>query len=322
MSPKECFTELKLELPRLQFNLTNDLNWQELASVESYLDFYRIHYEEIFTDLYHGFGMVEAAGYHIATHYWLPKSPKGTLVVVHGYYDHVGIFNHAIRFALERNLAVIAFDLPGHGLSSGVPAEIDSFNQYGDVLAEVLRQSQALMPQPLHALGQSTGCAVLMNYLWRYEYAHAVPVFEKMVLCAPLIVARGWGLGKYVYAVVHHFMDRLKRGATTSSHNQQFNDFINNTDPLQAKYLSIKWVGAMKAWNEAFRCFSVLPKEVLIVQGTGDMTVDWRYNVPLIQQKLPNSKLVVIEGAGHQLINESDEYRNQVMVAMNNYFNV
>jgi alpha-beta hydrolase superfamily lysophospholipase len=78
----------------------------------------------------------------------------------------------------------------------------------------------------------------------------------------------------------------------------------------------------MRAWHQQFCAFGVLQKELLIVQGSGDTTVDWRYNVPLVQAKLPCSALVMVEGAGHQLINELPEYRDQVMAAVNQYFNV
>ena len=288
--------------------------------MQDYLNFYQINVEQEITALQYGFGYIEAAGFRIAVQYWLPEQAQGTLVIVHGYYDHVGLFGHAIRFALEHNLAVLAFDLPGHGLSSGEPAVIESFNQYADVLAELLKQSQGLLPQPLHALAQSTGCAVILNYLWRYVAPQISPVcFTKTILCAPLILARGWSLGRFVYAVVRYFIRRLPRGAANSSHEQHFNNFIMQEDPLQAKYLPLKWVGAMKAWNQQFCGFSALQNELLIIQGTGDMTIDWHYNVPLIQHKLPQAKVFMIGNAKHQLVNESEEYRTQVFNAAANY---
>ena len=312
--------ELALQLPKLEFILAKDCEWPKNDLVQAYLNFYHINFSVDFVDVLHGFGGINAAGFTIATHYWLPKNAKGTLVVVHGYYDHVGIFKHIIRFALEHNLAVLAFDLPGHGLSSGGRAEIDSFNQYADVLNEVLQQSRGLMPQPVFAFGQSTGCAVLLNYLWRYAVAQdTVDQFAKIILCAPLILARGWKLGRFVYALVHRFKRHIKRGEARSSHDKNFNHFITKQDSLQAKYLSVKWVGAMKAWDQQFCTFAPLQKELLIIQGTGDLTVDWHYNLPTIQRKLPNAKILMVADAGHQLVNESEDYRDQVFAAIADY---
>ena len=321
---KQQLSELVHQLPKLAFDPIKDVAWAANTGIaQTYLKAYGIYFGAEIPGVCHGFGYVDATGFRIATHYWLPEGAEGTLLVTHGYYDHIGIFDNVIRFALQHNFAVIAFDLPGHGLSSGDPAVIDSFDQYGDVLACILQESETLMPKPLYAFGQSTGCAVLLNYLWRYKDTQSsTERFEKIVLCAPLILARGWRgvhMGRYIYAAMRHFVQYLHRGRTRSSHDASFNQFIMKQDCLQAKRLSLRWVGAMKEWDVLFRSFTPLQKEVFIVQGTGDMTVDWRYNVPLIQRKLPNAKIQMIDDAGHQLINESDEYRHQVFAALEKY---
>lgn len=322
-SDKQQLSVLVQQLPKLAFDPALDCHWVQTDIVQAYLDLYNINFATEFAGAMHGFGYVDAVGFRIATQYWLPEKADGTLVVIHGYYDHIGIFDNVIRFALQRNLAVLAFDLPGHGLSSGDPAVIDSFNQYADVLAQILQQSDAILPQPLHAFGQSTGCAVVLNYLWRYAIEqHSVDRFRKIILCAPLVLARGWRgvyMGRFIYAAMRHFVQYLHRGRARSSHDPEFNKFIMHHDCLQAKRLSLRWVGAMEEWNRLFRNFAPLQKEVFVVQGTGDLTVDWRYNVPLIKQKLPQAKIHMIAEAGHQLINESNEYRTQVFAAIDQY---
>lgn len=320
MAPsKQQLDDLAKQLPHLQFCIEADSSWPLCEPAQCYLNYYEINFARELTGVVHGFGRVNAGSYRIATHYWIPENPIGTLLIVHGYYDHVGVYDHAIRFALKRQLAVIAFDLPGHGLSSGEPAVIDSFNQYGDVLDEVLRQSEQLLPQPLSALGQSTGAAVILNFLWRYPDQQVL--FTKIALCSPLIVARAWrSVGRYVYPMLKYFLQYIARGPAQSSHDTAFNIFLMEQDPLQAKFLSLRWVGAMKKWDQAFCRFAPLSKSVLLVQGTADMTVDAEYNIPLIQKKLPNAHLVHIADAGHQLVNESELYRNQVFAALDHYF--
>ncbi|RYZ82198.1 MAG: alpha/beta hydrolase, partial [Moraxellaceae bacterium] len=256
---KQQLNELVHQLPNLAFDTSKDSAWANNKLALEYLNAYSINFTKEFLSVYHGFGYVDAAGFRIATHYWMPEEAQGTLLVVHGYYDHIGIFDNVIRFALQHKFAVLAFDLPGHGLSSGDPAVIDSFDQYGDVLAQILQQSESLMPKPMYAFGQSTGCAVLLNYLWRYKEQHdSVTKFEKIVLGAPLILARGWRgvhMGRYVYAAMKHFVQYLHRGRTRSSHDASFNQFIMQKDCLQAKRLSLRWVGAMKEWDDLFRSF-------------------------------------------------------------------
>lgn len=319
MSPtRQHLEQLSQQLPRLVFSAAEDNLGAQSPLAQAYLDYYHINFAREIPGVAHGFGQIQSGGFRIAANYWLPPNARATVVVVHGYYDHTGIYSHPIRALLAANYAVLAFDLPGHGLSSGAPAVIDSFDQYTDVLADLLQQSAALLPQPLHAFGQSTGGAVILNYLWRHA---AQTRLDKIALCSPLIVARGWfPAGRYLYQFLRPFVRQLARGTARSSHDQAFNDFVMYKDPLQAKFLSLRWVGAMKQWHAHFQQCVPLQKPLLLVQGTGDMTVDWRYNLPLIQRKLPNTQAVLIAGAGHQLVNETPAYRDQVLKAVCDYF--
>jgi alpha-beta hydrolase superfamily lysophospholipase len=321
--------QLIIQMPDLQFECTRDQQWAKTAEVQTYLDFYNINFSKHQRNLAHGFGSVDAAGFRIATHYWLPTDPvpKGTLVIVHGYYDHVGVFNKAIAFGLQQGLAVLAFDLPGHGLSSGEQASIDAFDQYADVLENILQRARALLSAPYYGLGQSTGGSIYLNYLWRYgQQADALP-FSAIALCAPLVLPRGWNSGRWKYALMRHFVKQRPRDKANSSHDQAFNRFIDERDCLQSRYLSVRWVGAMKAWNEQFLRFSPLAqplpvshKPLLVVQGDEDMTVDWVYNLSQIRRALPDTQVAMIPGARHQLVNEEPVIREQVFTEISRYF--
>jgi alpha-beta hydrolase superfamily lysophospholipase len=312
---------LREHLPGLHFSSPVDSVWAKTASVQSYLDFYGINFARSCAGVEHCFGAVDACGFRIATHYWLPQNPKGTLVVMHGYYDHLGLFGHAIELGLQQGFAVLAFDLPGHGLSSGEQVAIDSFDQYADVLEVVLGAAQKCLPAPYYALGQSTGGAVLLNYLWRYERARTQPLLERIALCAPLVLPRAWRYsGYFLYVLVHAFIKRMPRGRSRTSHDPEFIRFVDEQDCLQSRTLSVRWVGAMKAWDAQFRRFPALDKSLLVVQGTGDLTVAWRYNLQQIRRALPNARIELIPGAGHQLVNESSELRAQVFTVINRYF--
>lgn len=312
---------LRAQMPALTFVPDSDTAWGSDAVVQAYLDFYAINFAQTRAGITHGFGAVEAGGFRIATHYWLPENPKGTLVVMHGYYDHVGLFGHAIEFGLQQGFAVLAFDLPGHGLSSGEQVAIDAFDHYADVLDVVLAAAHSLLPAPYFAMGQSTGGAVLLNYLWRYDSARPAPLLARIALCAPLILPRGWRYsGRFLYALVHGFIKRMPRGRSRNSHNPDFIRFVDEQDCLQSRTLSVRWVGAMKIWDQQFRRFPPLERSLLVVQGTDDLTVAWRYNLQQIQRALPNARIELIPGAGHQLVNESSDLRAQVFTAINRHF--
>lgn len=323
------------EMPELTFEPHTDCLWAQSAGAQRYLNYYQINFATTDQSLRHGFGRINfscnthshlapdiapdatdnAVDFAIATHYWLPPAPQGTLVIIHGYYDHIGIFDHAIAFGLAQNLAVLAFDLPGHGLSSGDRAAIDSFDQYADVLHHILSLAKPVLPAPFYALGQSTGGAILLNHLWRYP-----AFFQKTALCSPLILPQGWGLGRYLYLALHKWVKDLPRKPSHNSHDEQFIQFIDKQDCLQPKRLSVRWVGAMKAWHRQFLRFPPRDTRLLLIQGTADTTVTWRYNIRVIQRKLPHACCTFIPDAGHQLVNELPHYRAAVFMAIERHF--
>ena len=104
------------------------------------------------------------------------------LLVVHGYYDHIGLFGKLLQWGLENRCNVVALDLPGHGLSTGEPAVIDDFGDYSCAIRDVLQRVR--MPDlPLFVIAQSMGCAALVDFARRYEWP-----FAATVLLAPLAV--------------------------------------------------------------------------------------------------------------------------------------
>lgn len=290
-------------------------------SVQSYLDFYGINFSAEFPNLTHHFGHFHAAGFRVACHVWRPTKLEhpdavlGTVWLQHGYTDHVGVCQHALRWLLQQGYSVVCFDLPGHGLSSGQQASIESFDQYRDVLAESVRKLQGGVPEPWHALGQSTGCAVILNLL---ASAPEVSCFERVVLLAPLIRAKSWGSLRWSFYLLRLFKQRFKRTFTTNSHDQTFLDFLALRDPLQTRYMPLAWLTAMDSWVRKFSNIEVQERELVIIQGGADQTVDYRYNLNAIESKYPRSQVHMIDAAGHQLINESEFYREQCWTIVSN----
>ena len=97
------------------------LNWQAFDPLDEvsrrYAEYYGLDFSTEVPDLEHGFGYFEAAGHTISVHGWRPAVARGTVLICHGYFDHVGLYRHLIAHVLELGYAVLAYDLPGHGLS-------------------------------------------------------------------------------------------------------------------------------------------------------------------------------------------------------------
>jgi alpha-beta hydrolase superfamily lysophospholipase len=308
-------------LPHLLAPEASSSTWLQQPQVQAYFNFYGINFTQNFADVKHKFGYMDCAGFRIAVQRWSPLKARGTLVVVHGYYDHMGLYGKLIAHALAQNLAVLAFDLPGHGLSSGERVSIASFDRYTQVLDQVLAQLEGQLLAPLYGVGQSTGGAIWLDYLWSYEQPRQVnKKFARVAVFSPLVLPRGWHLGQFLYLLVKPFLRRMPRGPSHSSHDAEFNNFVDTQDPLQTHYLSVDWVGAMKAWDKKFRGYLPIDTPLLVVQGTEDLTVRWRYNLALIKMRLPNARISLLAGAGHQLVNESEHFRRDMFAQLDTYF--
>ena len=228
------------------------------------------------------------------------------MLVVHGYTDHSGLFGHLIEFGLNQGCNVIAFDLPGHGLSTGDPVAIDNFSDYSQAIVDVLAQS-TLPELPWWVMAQSTGCAALIDYAGKYPWH-----FIGAVFLAPLIRPAAWGRVRLGYALLHRFRDSIARDFNANSGDKTFLEFIRE-DPLQARRIPLRWIAALRRWLAALEYRDLGVGPLLVIQGDADGTVDWRYNMEHIAKLFPKCQIEYLPGAGHQLANETEVYRREYL---------
>jgi lysophospholipase len=233
------------------------------------------------------------------------------VVVVHGYFDHVGLFGNLIRYLLEQGYGVVAFDLPGHGLSSGEPASIETFDHYVEVFDDICAKLRQKFPVPISAIGQSTGGAIILKYL-----AADNTGLEKVCVLSPLVEPALWWLNKIVYLLSHRFRKSVKRAFRSNSADNEFLAFLKNNDPLQARTIPLAWLGAMKGWIEESHAMAPNNYPVTIIQGDRDTTVRWRKNLKILAKKFPAAKIIKIAGAHHHLVNEVQPLRDRIYQQM------
>ena len=134
------------------------------AQLQDYCRFYGLDFEARLPRVHHRIGSVTAGPYTLAAQCWLQPGASANLLLVHGYFDHAGLYGKLIEFGLLNNCNVLIFDLPGHGLSSGEPAVIGDFGDYGLATGAVLEAARPSPELPLWVMAQSTGCAALVEH--------------------------------------------------------------------------------------------------------------------------------------------------------------
>lgn len=303
--------ELKISLKPL--DLTGSTAAGELE--RQYFQFYGLDFEERFSGLKHYFGQIECTQFGIATHYFALPDAQKTCFIVHGYYDHSGLYAHLIEYCLQSNYSVVIYDLPGHGLSSGEQASIASFAEYKWVFNKIQAFFTVEATHPWVAVGQSTGAAIVMDSLLSGYHRS----FSKVVLLAPLVRPVKWPVSKISFSLGKVVLKQVKRRFSVNSHDLDFLAFLMERDPLQARHLPLQWVGALKQWIPYFKTLRPIELAPLVVQGQEDGTVDWRYNLPVIEKKFPKVNIRYLETGRHHLVNESEDIRGAMFCMIDEY---
>lgn len=284
------------------------------GEITHYYDFYDMNFYQQFDGLEQRVGWIETGEFRLVMQSFKPVEAKATVFIFHGYFDHAGIYHHLIRFLLKHDFAVVIYDMPGHGLSSGKPTAITTFQQYQDAMNACLEVCRNNVPEPYHCVGQSTGAAVIVDRLKHGDPSEQV--FDKIVLLSPLVRPKGWKSIVRLHSALKPFVKVWFRNFSKNSEDASFLRFLKEHDPLQSKWLSVDWISALREWIPRIENGSCIKRKVHIVQGTGDNTVDWKHNLEVLKHLFSEVKITYVEDAQHHLVNESLGKRESVFRAM------
>lgn len=263
-------------------------------------------------------GYVDTGDFRLWTQVWSPEAPVGTAFVVHGYFDHLGLYRHLLKHLLERRWRVVLWDLPGHGLSSGPRALIDDFDDYRRCLHALQRHVEArdLASRPWLGVGQSTGAAILAtDALLRGDDGQ----WAGLALLAPLVRPWGWSQSSWLHLLMGPFLHSIPRRFRPNSTDTDFATFLRERDPLQPDRVVMGWVSAMRRWMPRLLALPPAPVPTLILQGEQDLTVDWEWNLGVLARKFPNAEIHRHPEARHHLVNEAEPIRQALFMALERF---
>ncbi|QHE51888.1 alpha/beta hydrolase [Pontibacillus sp. HMF3514] len=236
-----------------------------------------------------------------------PEQPIGTILLLHGYFDHAGLLRTIIEYLTKYQYRVIVYDLQGHGLSGGEKASVQKFNHYGQTLQKVIDLMTDQLPPPYHAIGHSTGGAIIINYILKKK-KHP---FTTIITAAPLIRSKHWKLTKAGYYLLNPFVNGIFRKFRANSSNKDYLKFVKQ-DPLQHKRVPFQWYEALIRWNKSIQEQGRSYDPISVIQGDLDDTVDWKFNLKFLREKFPKADIHHMPKARHHLFNEREEIKGKV----------
>lgn len=249
-------------------------------------------------------------GLNIYAQTWKPQgAPTAVIALVHGLGEHSGRYRHVAEAFTQAGMALAAFDLPGHGRSSGSRG----FTSYEDILFDIdtlLEQSRSRFPgAPVFLYGHSMGGAIVLFYVLRRK-----PALAGVISSAPGLVpgmpvpASKVTLARLMARVMPSFVMANGLDLQYLSHDAelirtyQADKFVH--DRISARLgLDLLTIGEWILANA--KDFS-LP--LLLVQGSGDKIVSTEATAALARA-VPPDKITykVWEGLYHETHNETEK---------------
>ena len=115
--------------------------------------------------------------------------PLGSVLIVHGLYEHSGRYEHVGERLASEGFEVHAFDLRGHGATSGPRGHVGAFAEYyGDVGDRLSAIRASAAGRPLIIYGHSLGGLIALGYVLRTAGGAGTdgpPLPDLLVLSAP-----------------------------------------------------------------------------------------------------------------------------------------
>jgi alpha-beta hydrolase superfamily lysophospholipase len=94
-------------------------------------------------------------------------TPKGVVLITHGYAEHCGRYRELAHVIVDAGWAALSYDVRGHGQSPGKRGFIDRFDAYLEDLHQMHKAAKALVADgaPLILLGHSHGSLIVLRAL-------------------------------------------------------------------------------------------------------------------------------------------------------------
>ncbi len=252
-----------------------------------------------------------ADGLRLYTQQWTPdRDAAATVLLIHGYAEHCGRYDHVAQALVDAGAAVYAYDHRGFGRSEGRRAFVDHFEQYLDDLDRFRDHVQAHTPdRPIFLFGHSMGglIALLSALTRRLPHLHGLllsaPAIEVNPNLAPLLRKGAQLLGRLVPTLP---TVRSPQGAI--SRDPAVVDAATN-DPLNYHGRTLARTGAelLRAGRIARVRLHELETPFLVLHGTADPLATPSWSKRLYQRAAaPDKTLRLYDGLYHETFNEPE----------------
>jgi alpha-beta hydrolase superfamily lysophospholipase len=247
---------------------------------------------------------------------WSPEgAPRGTAVILHGYGEHIGRYEHVAKALVGTGLAVWGMDLRGHGSSGGVRGFCRSLDDHLDDAALLLDRA-AGAPRFLvaHSFGALIAAMLLIKRAPRVDgLVLSAPFFGFAVKVPALKLWAGRAASMLVPTLA---LPTGVRGVDVSRDPAVQAQY--DSDPLNNKNATSRWLTETeKAQATVLERAGSLTLPCFVFHGTADPLADIGRTEAVFARIASTDKTFTrYEGFRHEPFNEPEADRQRVLAAV------
>lgn len=243
---------------------------------------------------------------------WLPESPRGLLLVVHGLFEHGGRHLNVAHYFTRRGYGCYAVDLRGHGRSPGRRVHVGRFDEFLWDLEAAQRLVRHGHPDlPMFLVGHSHGGLIVALYALRHPEG-----LPGIVLSSPFMGFHASSKPSAALGLLAQALSRIwpsvllpvALDATAISHDKLVVEAYSN-DPLVSRTASPRWLlEALAAMEEVHSEAPRLAVPALVMAAGDDRIVDAQATARFVQAAPPERiEYVRWNGLYHEIFNEFEK---------------
>jgi alpha-beta hydrolase superfamily lysophospholipase len=242
----------------------------------------------------------------VHVHRWAADDAARLVVLVHGYGEHMGRYEHVAQALVARGSSVVGPDHIGHGLSPGERAVVEDFESVVDDLRAVVHATRDDLPVVM--VGHSMGGLIAGRYAQRHRDDLA-----GLVLSSPAV-----GLGPVVEGWL----------AAPELPSEPIDVAVLSRDPAVGEAYTADPLVYHGGWKRPYlEAYLVADRAIADGPGFGDLPLLYLHGSedqlpplelarPVVERLAgPGSELRVVDGARHELFNELGKARTIESVA-------
>src|SRR5262245_50830620 len=248
--------------------------------------------------------------------------PRLTVLLSHGYGEHLGRYGSFVDHLVGRGMAVAAIDHRGHGRSGGARGHCLDFAELVADLRLLSNQADTWWPGvPRVLFGHSMGGLVALLYLLRHSDTVRAGALSAPALRLPDEGPRylRW-LGTILGRVAPGMSVRTKVDTTALSRDPAVAPAYDG-DPLVHRQATMAFIRALHAAQATANVeASRLRVPILLLQGNADRLVDPAAAREFAARLTCPHQLEILPGYYHELLNEPPPERARVVALLDAWF--